>query len=116
MRMLRQMCGKIRKDKIQNERIREYFGVALIEHKIRETRLTWFGHVQMRPNTTPIRKYLDWQVSGGCKQMGRPLKTWMKMVREDILELRIGDGLWADCIAQRIKIRIAEPDSIMNGL
>jgi len=79
---------KTRKDKIRNERIRGHLGVALIEQKIRDRHLSWFGHVQRIPNTTLVKKCIDWQVSRGCKRSNRPLKTWMKSVREDILELK----------------------------
>ena len=37
MRMLRWMCGKTRQDRIRNECIREWVGVAPIEDKLRES-------------------------------------------------------------------------------
>ena len=47
------MCGKkIHEDKIRNEMIKRYLGVAPIKDKIRDRCLMWFGYVQMRPNTT----------------------------------------------------------------
>ena len=45
MRMLRWMCGKIRKDRIRNANIFDMVGVALIEDKLRKNRLGWYGHV-----------------------------------------------------------------------
>ena len=75
MRMLRWMCGKTRKDKIRNERIRGFLGITPIDDKIKERRLTWYGHVMRRPPVAPIRRCLDMQVSVGRKQQGRPLKT-----------------------------------------
>ena len=39
MRMLKWMCGKTRQDKIRNECIQEWVGVAPIEDKLRENRL-----------------------------------------------------------------------------
>ena len=78
MRMLRWMCGKSRKDKIRNERFRDHLNVASIGDKLRETRfelvwacptqakpvLSWFGHVQHRLATAPVRKLLAMQVDG----------------------------------------------------
>ena len=50
------MCGYTKMDKIRNEVIREKVGVAPIEHKMRETRLRWFGHVKRRREDAPMRR------------------------------------------------------------
>ena len=49
MRMLRWMCGHTRKDKIRNDHIREWVGVAPITEKLVENRLRWFRHIKRRP-------------------------------------------------------------------
>lgn len=54
MRTLKWMCDKTRKDRIRNEKIKNYLGVTSIKDKIRESSLTWFGHVKKRPDTSPI--------------------------------------------------------------
>ena len=41
MRMLRMICGKTLKDKINNEKIREMTGVVRLEEFLREKRLRW---------------------------------------------------------------------------
>ena len=50
------MCGKIRRDKIRNERICKMIEVAPIEEKMRENRLRWFGHIQRRLTNALVRK------------------------------------------------------------
>ena len=60
MRMLRWFCGHTRRDRVQNEAIRERVGVAPIEEKFIQYRLRSFGHVQRRPPEAPVR-------SGGAK-------------------------------------------------
>ena len=45
MRMLRMICGKTLKDKMNNEKIREMTGVVRLEEYLREKRLRWLGHV-----------------------------------------------------------------------
>ena len=56
MRMLRWMCGHTRKDMIRNTNIRERVGVVSIEEKLVENHLRWFGHVQRRPLSAPVRR------------------------------------------------------------
>ncbi|RCV41066.1 hypothetical protein SETIT_9G106300v2 [Setaria italica] len=46
MRTLRWICGHTRRDRVQNEDIRDSSGVAPIEEKLIQHRLRWFGHVQ----------------------------------------------------------------------
>ena len=55
--------GKTQNDKIRNERIRGFLGIAPIENKIKERRLTWYGHVMRRLPAAPIRRCLDMHVS-----------------------------------------------------
>ena len=46
MRMLRMICGKTLKDKMNNEKIREMTGVVRLEEFLREQKLRWLGHVE----------------------------------------------------------------------
>ncbi|VFQ83605.1 unnamed protein product [Cuscuta campestris] len=61
MRMLRWMCGKTRLDRIPNEVIRRQVGMALVEDKLRETRLRWFGHVRRRDADAPVEPGVSWK-------------------------------------------------------
>ena len=45
MRQLIQMSRHIRNDKIQNDCIQEKVDVALIEEKMMDTQLWWFGYM-----------------------------------------------------------------------
>ena len=54
--MIRWMCGHTIMDKIRNEVIRAKVGVAPIEHKMREIRLRWFGHIKRRSEEAPVRR------------------------------------------------------------
>ena len=48
----------------------EHLGVALIEDKIREACLRWFGHVQHKPAAAPVRKSLVMKVDGPPRGKG----------------------------------------------
>ncbi|RXI00394.1 hypothetical protein DVH24_037942 [Malus domestica] len=75
MRMLRWMCGHMRKNKIRNEDIQGNVGVAEIEGKMRENRLRWFGRVQRRPTNAPVKRCNYGTEVQGRRGRGRPRKT-----------------------------------------
>ncbi|KAM3015773.1 hypothetical protein FF2_028310 [Malus domestica] len=82
MRMLREMYGHTRKDKIGNEDIRGKVGVAKIEGNMRENRFRWFGHVQRRPTDAPVRKCDYGTEVQGRRGRGRPRKTLEETLRK----------------------------------
>ena len=47
-----------------------------LEHRLRKTRLRWFGHVKLRDENS------DGAVEGR-RPVGRPKKTWSKIVDDD---------------------------------
>jgi len=56
MRMLCWMCGKIRRDMIRNDNIREKVGVTLIIEKMVENRLRGFRDVERRQVNSVVRR------------------------------------------------------------
>ena len=59
MRMLRMICGKIVKNKMNNEKIREMTGVVRLDEFLREKRLRWLGHVErMDEERGPVKALL----------------------------------------------------------
>ena len=80
------MCGFTRLDRIRNEVIREKVGVALIEEKLRETRLRWFGHVKRRSENEPVRSWNevirgDLKCMGLTDDMAQDRKLWRARIR-----------------------------------
>ena len=53
--MLRWIYGHTRRDRVRNDDIRDRLGVAPIEEKLVQHRLSWFGHVQRRPPEASVR-------------------------------------------------------------
>ncbi|KAL6564650.1 hypothetical protein OROMI_016100 [Orobanche minor] len=93
MRMLRWMCGHTKKDRLRNEVIREKVRVASIEDKMMENRLRWFGHVRRRPVDAPVRRLESWGTSNIVKGRGRPKKTWIKLIENDMRFLGIRESM-----------------------
>jgi hypothetical protein len=56
MHMLRWISGITRRDRAWNDDIRERLGVALVEEKLVQHHLRWFGHIQQRLAEAPIRR------------------------------------------------------------
>lgn len=109
MRMLRWMCGKTRKDRIRNENIRERVGVAPIEDKMRENRLRWFGHVQRRPLTAPVRKSDIVQIEGNARGRGRPKLTWVELVKKDMVACDLTEEMTLNRAEWKHRIHVADP-------
>ena len=56
MRMIRWICGYIKMDRIRNEVIRHLVKVTLVEDKMREIKLIWFGHVKRRNVDASVKR------------------------------------------------------------
>jgi len=54
MRMLRQLSGVTRKDRIRNELVRGSIGAASIVDEMRENTKSWFRHVTRREETESV--------------------------------------------------------------
>jgi hypothetical protein len=73
--MLRWICGHTRRDRVQNDDIRERLGVAPVEEKLVQHRLRWFGHMQQRPTDAPIRNGVIRRTGNKKRGGGRPNLT-----------------------------------------
>jgi len=80
MRMIHWICGHTRLDKIINEVIRGKIGVASIEDKMREARLSWLGHIRRRPRDAPARRCETNEDSDHRRHRGRPKKSWKEVI------------------------------------
>ena len=68
MRMLRIICDKTLKDKMNNEKIREMTGVVRLEEFLREQRLRWLGHVERMDKERGLVKALLLEIDGTKKE------------------------------------------------
>ena len=96
MRMIRWMCGHTRSDRIRNGVIRGKIGVALIEDKIREARLRWFGHIKRRSMDAPMRRCENIDRLNCKRSRGMSRKSWSEVIRHDLKTLGLVDDMAQD--------------------
>ena len=107
--MLRWFCGHTRRDRVQNEVIRERVGVAPIEEKLTQHRLRWFGHIQRRPPEAPVRSRVLKHIDNAKRGRGRPKLTWEESVKIDLKEWNISKEVALNRSAWRLAINVPEP-------
>jgi hypothetical protein len=82
--MLRWICGSTRRDRIQNDDIRERLGVAPVEEKLVQHHLRWFRHIQRRSAEAPVRSGVIRRSGNEKRGRGQPNLTWEKFVKRDL--------------------------------
>ena len=94
---------------MRNEDIRTKIGIASIEEKMRENRLRWFGHVRRRPTDAPVRRVEHINLGQVKRAQGRPKKTWMEVIRQDIEAKGLSEGILLDRNEWRKLIHVPDP-------
>src|SRR5678815_5298779 len=83
MEVLRTIVGKMRRDRVRNEWVRERVGVVPVLNRIDSARLRWWGHIVRMPGERVASRRWWWRVEG-VRPRGRwkdlrgesPEKTW----------------------------------------
>lgn len=88
--------------------------ITSIGDKSRETCLRWFGHVQRRPTTTPVRRNFFMQVNGQSRKMRRLKKTRM-VARIDLIKCNLPSD-WPKKIMMKIRFHVADPSIVRTRL
>jgi hypothetical protein len=83
--------------------------VALIEEKLIQHRLRWFGHIQRRPPEASVHSGVLKQADNVKSGRGGPKLTWDKSVKRDLKEWNISKDLAMDRSAWRLAINVPEP-------
>ena len=84
-RMLRYMAGVSLSDRVPSYEVARRCGVRPVVSVIRENRLRWFGHVKRRRGEGLLGEVMEMEAPGR-RPPGRPKKTWIKNVEEDLTE------------------------------
>ena len=87
-RFLRYMAGVRLSDRTPSEEIGRWCGLEQLDIEIRRRRLRWFGHVKRREVGDCLGDVLRMEVSGS-RPRGRPKKSWMDNVKEDLRKLNL---------------------------
>ena len=64
-------------DKIRNVMIKDKVGVTLIEDKMKDVRLRWFGHIRRRSMDVPVMRCKRIKLPEYKRDRGRHSKSWM---------------------------------------
>jgi hypothetical protein len=87
--MLRWICGHTRKDRVRNDDIRERLQVTLVEEKLVQHRLRWFGHIQRRSTKALIYSGVISRIGNGKRGRGRSNLIWDESVKRDLKDWSI---------------------------
>jgi len=83
-----------------------------IINQIKALRLSWFGHVQMMPDSRTDKKIFNWTPLT-ARSKGRPKQRWEDNIIQDIRQLNIKK--WTVCVKDRTKWKnIVEKDKTFN--
>ena len=94
-RMLRYMAGVRLQDHVPSSAVAERCGLRQINDVLRIRRLRWYGHVRRREDGEALATIRDWTVDGR-RPRGRPRKSWMDNVKDDMRVLNITDEIARD--------------------
>ena len=95
-------------DRVRNKDIRSLVEVVLIENKMRENRLRWFGHVGRRPIDALVRRVEKIDIEQGKILRGRPKITWIEVVKRDMKLLELEERMVAVRNVWRRKIHVLD--------
>ncbi|PHT43150.1 hypothetical protein CQW23_17175 [Capsicum baccatum] len=83
----------------------EKTGVTPVECKMREVRLSWFGHVKRRGMDAPVRRCERLAMDGFRRGRGRSKKYWGEVIRRDMEQLQLTEDMTLDRKVWRMRIR-----------
>ena len=109
-RLLRYMSGVSLRDRVSSAEVAQGCGLREILMVVRVRRLQWFGHVKRREEGEALSIVHRWQVEGR-RPRGRPKKSWMSVIQEDMRKLGINEDLTGDRHAWREAINRSTPET-----
>jgi hypothetical protein len=109
MRMLRWIYDNTRRDRVQNDDIRERLGVAPVDEKLVQHRLRWFGHIQRRPAEASVRSGVIRRSDNEKRGRWWANLIWEESVKRDLKDWCITKELALDMREWKLAIHVSEP-------
>ena len=109
LKMVRWALGVTRKDKIRNEYVRGTAKTAKLGDKLWNARLRWYGHVKRREENYVGKRMME-MAEPGIRKRGRPSRSWMDLVREDMKRVGARKGDEVDQVKWRILSGCGDPE------
>ena len=76
---------------------------------MRENHLRWFDHVRRKPTDVSVWRVEHINLGQVKRAQGRPKKTWMEVIRQDMQAKGLSEGILLDRNERRKLIHV--PDS-----
>ena len=113
--MIRWICGAKVRDR-NSAALLQKLGIADITAVLSSRRLRWYGHVERAPPTSTINSVTKIDVSP-IKKRGRPRKTWLECVKNDIKKFGLTGTDMHDREAWRAGVRrcLVLPTPVHSG-
>ena len=111
-RMARMMCGVTLLDRIPSDSILSRLGIQkTVIDCVEKSNLRWFGHVVRREDSNPIQEAYFLEVPGK-RRKGRPRKTWIEDVKEEMRRRGLTEADAHDRKLSRSKIQERPADPV----
>ena len=113
--MARMMCGLTLLDRIPSDSILSRLGIqkTVIDY-VEKSKLRWFGYVVRREDSSPIQEAYFHEVPGK-RPKGRPRKTWIEDVKEEMRRRGLTEADAHDRKLWRSKIQECPADPVRAG-
>ena len=85
-RMIRHKAGVTLRDRIPSDELLHRCGLTDVLKVISVQRLRWYRHVARRRSTKALGRVFNMEVAGR-RPPGRPKKTWMNCVEQDLCKI-----------------------------
>ena len=84
-------CGTKLRDRIPNEELQMRLGIELVKEALKRRCLRWWDHIERRKESNWLKKCQHFEVTGK-RPAGRPKKTWIEVVKRDLIDWGLKEG------------------------